>query len=88
MLHELAQMNLSQRVNICSSLIGRQEKQPFLDRIITGDEKWIVHNNVKRKRRWGVDKNTPPKIPCVKEGFAPRKDNALYMVGCERCLLL
>jgi len=33
-------------------LLKRQENDPFLKRIITGDEKWVVYNNVKRKRLW------------------------------------
>jgi hypothetical protein len=47
--HELTQMNLSQCVNICSSLIGSQEKQAFLDRILTGNENWTVYNNINQK---------------------------------------
>ncbi|GFV72010.1 uncharacterized protein TNCV_2459431 [Trichonephila clavipes] len=34
------------------SLLKRHENDPFLKRIITGDEKWVVYNNVKRKRSW------------------------------------
>ncbi|GFW46848.1 histone-lysine N-methyltransferase SETMAR [Trichonephila clavipes] len=34
------------------SLLKRHENYPFLKRIITGDEKWVVYNNVKRKRSW------------------------------------
>ena len=30
----------------------RNETDPFLKRIITGDEKWFVHDNVVRKRSW------------------------------------
>ncbi|GFX27074.1 histone-lysine N-methyltransferase SETMAR [Trichonephila clavipes] len=28
------------------------ENDPFLKRLITGDEKWVVYNNIKRKRSW------------------------------------
>ncbi|GFX80654.1 histone-lysine N-methyltransferase SETMAR [Trichonephila clavipes] len=34
------------------SLLKRHENDPFLKRIITGDEKRVVYNNVKRKRSW------------------------------------
>ncbi|GFX81750.1 histone-lysine N-methyltransferase SETMAR [Trichonephila clavipes] len=34
------------------SLLKRHENYPFLKRIITGDEKWVVYNNVKRTRSW------------------------------------
>ena len=30
----------------------RNENDSFLKRLITGDEKWIVYNNIKRKRSW------------------------------------
>ncbi|GFW50981.1 histone-lysine N-methyltransferase SETMAR [Trichonephila clavipes] len=44
--------NLCRRINVCDSLLKRHENDPFLKRIITGDEKWVVYNNVKRKRSW------------------------------------
>ncbi|GFW37561.1 histone-lysine N-methyltransferase SETMAR [Trichonephila clavipes] len=34
------------------SLLKRHENDPFLKHIITGNEKWVVYNNVKRKRSW------------------------------------
>ena len=33
----------------------------FFKRIVTGDEKWIVYNNVVRKRSWSK-RNEPPQI--------------------------
>ena len=30
----------------------RNENDPFLKRLITGDEKWVVYNNIERKRWW------------------------------------
>lgn len=30
----------------------RNEIDPFLKRLISGEEKWIVSNNVNRKRSW------------------------------------
>jgi len=35
------------------------EKTPFLKQVVTGDEKWIIYNNVERKRSWGK-RNKPP----------------------------
>lgn len=32
--------------------IKREESDPFLRRMITGDEKWILYHNVVRKRSW------------------------------------
>lgn len=50
--HVLTERNLCRRVDACDLLLERQENDPFLKRIITGDEKWVVYNNVKRKRSW------------------------------------
>ena len=30
----------------------RNENDPFLKQLITGDEKWVVYNYIKRKRSW------------------------------------
>ena len=40
------------RVSICESLLKRNEIEPFLKRMITGDEKWITIDNNVRKRSW------------------------------------
>ena len=50
--HILTEKNLCRRVDVCDLLLKRQEYDPFLMRIVTGDEKWVVYNNVKRKRSW------------------------------------
>lgn len=50
--HELKEIHLVKRVNICDSLLKREQNEPFLKRLITGDEKWIVYNNVERRRSW------------------------------------
>ncbi|EZA56270.1 Histone-lysine N-methyltransferase SETMAR [Ooceraea biroi] len=49
--HELKEIHLTKRIDICDSLLKREENDRFLKRI-TGDEKWIVYSNVKRKRWW------------------------------------
>ncbi|KAG6801834.1 Ammar1 transposase [Apis mellifera caucasica] len=41
-----------QRINNCDLLKKRNENDPFLKRLITGDEKCVVYNNIKRKRSW------------------------------------
>ncbi|XP_046837226.1 histone-lysine N-methyltransferase SETMAR-like [Vespa crabro] len=50
--HVLRERNLCRRVDVCDSLLKRHENDTFLMRIITGDEKWVVYNNVKHKRSW------------------------------------
>ena len=48
--HVFTYRNLLCRINDCDTLIRHQRKDPFLKRMVTGDEKWVVYNNVKRKR--------------------------------------
>ena len=44
---------IPERLNLSNdTLIRRQRNDPFLKRIVTDDEKWVVYNNVKRKRTW------------------------------------
>ena len=43
---------LTKRIPICDSLLKRNETDPFLKKIITGDEEWVVYDNVVRKRSW------------------------------------
>ena len=50
--HKLDEIQLTKRISICDSLLKRNETDPFLKRIITGDEKWVVYDNVVRKRSW------------------------------------
>ena len=40
--HELKEIHLTKRINACDFHLKRNEFDPFLKRIITGDEKWIV----------------------------------------------
>ena len=48
--HKLSEIQLTKRTSICDSLLKRNETDPFLNRIITGDEKWVVYDNVVQKR--------------------------------------
>lgn len=50
--HELTMRNLINRIDICETLVNRNKMDPFLKRLITGDEKWIKYENIKRKRSW------------------------------------
>ena len=49
---EPKEKHLTQRVKSCDLLKKRNENGPFLKRLITGDEKWVVYDNIKRKRWW------------------------------------
>jgi histone-lysine N-methyltransferase SETMAR len=60
-----------QRVTIASSLLSRNTREPFLDRIVTGDEKWVLYVNVKRRKQWLSRGQTP--LPTAKPGLHPQK---------------
>ncbi|XP_047370017.1 histone-lysine N-methyltransferase SETMAR-like [Vespa velutina] len=40
--HVLTERNFCRRVDVCDSLLKRHEDDPFLKRIITGNEKWVI----------------------------------------------
>ena len=69
--HELTVKNLMDRVSICESLLKRNEIEPFLKRIITGDEKWITYDNNVRKRSWSKPGEASQTV--AKPELAPRK---------------
>ena len=50
--HKLNEIQLTKRISICNTLLKRNETDPFLKRIITGEEKWVVYDNAMRKRSW------------------------------------
>ena len=50
--HELKEIQLTQWINICNTHFKCNAIDPFLKRIITGGKKWIVYNNINRKRTW------------------------------------
>lgn len=56
--HELTEDNKNRRVDICFNLLSRYKKKNFLHKIITGDEKWILYDNPKRRKAW-VDPGQP-----------------------------
>ena len=43
--------NMMDRINICDTLLKRNEIEPFLKKMITDDEKWITYDNPTKKDR-------------------------------------
>lgn len=56
--HELKETHLTQRINSCDLLKKRNENDPFLKRLITGDEKWVVTTISSGKDRGAGQVNT------------------------------
>ena len=51
--YELTPRNVERRFFTYEILLARHKPKGFLDRIVTGDEKWIYYDNPKRKKSWG-----------------------------------
>ena len=47
---ELSRKNLDDRVVVCTSPLARNKIEPFSNRTITGDEKWITCNNMGKEK--------------------------------------
>jgi len=58
--HELSAEQKQQRLAACETLLTRQSTAPFLDSLVTCDEKWIFHENTKQFRYWS-SRGEPPK---------------------------
>ena len=49
---QLNDRQMENRKTICEMLLQRFERKYFLHRIVTGDDKWIYFENLKRKKSW------------------------------------
>ena len=49
---KLNEIQFTKWISICDSLLKRSETDPFLKRIIKDNEKWVVYDNVVRKRSY------------------------------------
>ena len=56
---------------VATSLLSRVKQDLFLDRILTGDEKWISNDNIIRKIQW-LDKDQAP-LPDPKSNIRREK---------------
>ena len=78
--HELTDKNLADRESTCRKLLDLFGEENFLDRIVTGDEKWVLYSNVVRRRQWLTRGH--PAIPTARPGLHPKKNSAQRVVGC------
>ncbi|CAK9820120.1 Histone-lysine N-methyltransferase SETMAR [Anthophora quadrimaculata] len=69
--HNLSEENKANRSITCNVLLQRHHTEPFSDRLITVDEKWVLYNNPKRERQW-LSPNESPRST-AKPGLHPKK---------------
>ncbi|GFX05568.1 histone-lysine N-methyltransferase SETMAR [Trichonephila clavipes] len=50
--HQLTPKNMWDRISICETLDKPNEIDPFLKRMVTGDEKWVTYYNIVQERSW------------------------------------
>jgi len=50
--HTLTDKNKADRMVACRYLLEEHRRRPFLDRLVTCDEKWIYYDNTGRKGEW------------------------------------
>ncbi|GFW88450.1 histone-lysine N-methyltransferase SETMAR [Trichonephila clavipes] len=44
--HQITPKNMMDRISICEALAKRNEIDPFLKQMVTGDEKWVTYDNI------------------------------------------
>jgi [histone H3]-lysine36 N-dimethyltransferase SETMAR len=64
---ELSKHHMQQRLTMASSNFFRNKKEKFINRIITGDEKWVLYVNVKNRKQWLSKGQTPLQV--AKQGI-------------------
>uniref|UniRef100_A0A914YPT5 Mos1 transposase HTH domain-containing protein n=1 Tax=Panagrolaimus superbus TaxID=310955 RepID=A0A914YPT5_9BILA len=70
--HQLSPDNMLNRLRIATDLLNRHRQGNLpLDRIVTGDEKWIMYENVVRRGQWVARGTTADPVP--KRELHPKK---------------
>ena len=77
--HVLTERNLLRSINDCNTHIRRQRNDQFLKYIVTGDENWVVYNNVKRKRSWS--RKDEPAQTTSRSDIQQKKGYVVRLVG-------
>jgi histone-lysine N-methyltransferase SETMAR len=69
--HELTVAQQVALADACLSLLSRQRNDPFLDRLLTCDEKWVLYDTPRRRHHWFAPHEPVPKQP--KPPLYPKK---------------
>lgn len=79
--HKLSARDRERRAEAASSLLSFRRRRDWLKSIVTGDEKWCLYVNVKRRRSWVTADSTPEPQP--KTGLHPRKIMLCVWWDCQ-----
>ena len=69
--HDLTDHDRERRAEVCTSLLSYARRNDWLDSVVTGDEKWVLYVNYRRRRQW-VNADALPE-PEPKGDLHPRK---------------
>ncbi|GFU78279.1 histone-lysine N-methyltransferase SETMAR [Trichonephila clavipes] len=69
--HQLTPKNMMGRISICKALAKRNEIDPSLKRMVTGDEKRVTYYSIVRKRSWSKCDEAAQTV--AKPGLTARK---------------
>lgn len=83
--HTLTERNREQRAEAATSLLSYSQTTNWLSSIITGDEKWCLYINIKRRRSW-VDRGSTPELQ-PKAGLHPNKVMLCVWWDCKGVIL-
>ena len=70
-LHQLTSDNIQQRIIIWNFLLPKRYRHRFLQQIVTGDKKWLLYVEHRRKRQWVNPEDLPEPEP--KNDLHPKK---------------
>lgn len=79
--HELTNAQKQNRVNAAQTLLNRQRRTPFLDNLITGDEKWVSFKNPDHQHEWLSPGQKPSATP--KKDFRQEKAMLCVFWSCH-----
>ncbi|GFW80933.1 putative DD34D transposase [Trichonephila clavipes] len=84
--HQLTPKNMMDRISIYEALAKRNEIDPFLKRMVTGDEKWVTYDNIVRKRLWSKRGEVAQTV--AKPGLTSRKRLEEMLTSEERITII
>jgi len=80
--YELKPRNVERRFFTCEMLLARHKRKGFLHRIVTGDEKWILYDNPKKRKSWG----SPGHASTSTAEYSWKKTHVVYL-GSAWCIM-